>query len=589
MDFSTQDENINLSIKKISNNNSYLLKKMLKSNNNYNKNKFNISNKKKFSKTKLSNKSDYISKLDINFDKNSFYSNNNGFANELLVKVMKNNNNDSKKIILKDILKNSNTNINKERMLYNNHSNYNKFKKYFSHKTNSSKKRRISSARPFLLNYNKKFGEIEKIINLKNYNNVNSDYYDDIPKILAFKENIFVHEKNISLSENNQDIKNIINNNDNIKNTDYINHNKKAKGSKSKIHQKFRRPKSAVYRHSKQNNNLIINNLHLNDFSLKNQSNTLFKLKNKGNFTEKNFFRSKTDKIDDNYYDLSYVNNSQRKLLSIQNQKRDNYKKEKEKIIYTSPFDYILDTSKKVSKLDENFVIESNISNINDITNNIMLFDSKIKDKNKINRGHMFRRRPIPIINEKYLIYLPKDIKKDVKNKYNFFSYLLTENIYYNTGENENLSKNNNVKKNKRNKCEIQKNNNIKHNYSECSLNHNENPDVSGVYKINCRKEEEFMSYLKKLDYIEKHPIKGKNNNNKMNLISKNKIMKSKENNIYKPVKLKVDNFTYFEGQRNENKLNDKKIGSSEEESEFCEKIKSQPFINKRKSKFQVF
>ena len=47
MDFSTQDENINLSIKKISNNNSYLLKKMLKSNNNYNKNKFNISNKKK--------------------------------------------------------------------------------------------------------------------------------------------------------------------------------------------------------------------------------------------------------------------------------------------------------------------------------------------------------------------------------------------------------------------------------------------------------------------------------------------------------------------------------------------------------------
>ena len=85
---------------------------------------------------------------------------------------------------------------------------------------------------------------------------------------MAFKENIFVHEKNISLSENKKDIKKIINNNDNIKNTDYINHNKKAKGSKSKIHQKFRRPKSAVYRHSKQNNNLIINNLHLNDFSL---------------------------------------------------------------------------------------------------------------------------------------------------------------------------------------------------------------------------------------------------------------------------------------------------------------------------------
>ena len=104
MDFSSKDENINWSIKNNSNNNPFLLKKMLKSNMaNKNKNKFNISNKK-FPKTKLTNKSDYISKLDINFDKNSFYSNNNGFANELLVKVM-NNNNDSKKIILKDILK----------------------------------------------------------------------------------------------------------------------------------------------------------------------------------------------------------------------------------------------------------------------------------------------------------------------------------------------------------------------------------------------------------------------------------------------------------------------------------------------------
>ena len=97
------------------------------------------------------------------------------------------------------------------------------------------------------------------------------------------------------------------------------------------------------------------------------------------------------------------------------------------------------------------------------------------------------------------------------------------------------------------------------------------------------------MSYLKKLDYIEKHPMEDKNNVNKININSKNKIMKSKVNNIYKPVKLKVDNCTSFEGQRNENKLNDKKIGSSEEESEFCEKIKSQPFIKKRKSKFQVF
>ena len=112
-------------------------------------------------------------------------------------------------------------------MLYNNNSNYNKFKKYFNNKTNSSKKRRISSAHPLILNYNKKYKGIDKIINLKNYKN---NYYDDIPKILAFKENIFVHEKNISLSENNQIINNIMNNNDKIKNknTDYIDQNKKA-------------------------------------------------------------------------------------------------------------------------------------------------------------------------------------------------------------------------------------------------------------------------------------------------------------------------------------------------------------------------
>ena len=577
MDFLNKEENINLSIKNNSNNNPFLLKKILKSNMaNKNINKFNISNNNKFSKTKISNKSDYLSKLDINFDKKSFYSNNNGFGNKLLIKVMKNNNT-NKKIILKEILKDSNKiiNINKERMLYNNNSNYNKFKKYFNNKTNSSKKRRISSAYPLILNYNKKYKEINKIIILKNYKN---NYYDDIPKILAFKENIFVHEKNISLSENNQDINDIINNNDKIKNTDYINQNKKVKEPKSKINQKFKRPKSAVYRHSKQNNNLMINNLHLNELSLKKQSN---------NYAEKNFYRPKTDKIDDDYYDLSYANNSQRKMVITQKQKRNNYKMEKEKKNFTSPFEYLLVPSKKLSKFDENFLFETNISNIKDITNN-MIFDSKIKDKYKINRGHFFRRRPMSIINEKYLIYLPKDIKKDIKNKYNFFSYLLTENIYYNVGEKKNIIKLKNVKKNKQNKCEIQKNNNIKHNYSEYSIHQNENLNVSGVYKIDCRKEEEFMLYLKKLNYMEKHPIKVKYDNiNKIN-INKNKIMKSKANNIYRPVKIKIDNFTCFETQRKENKLNDKKIGSSEEENELCEKIKSQPFLNKRKSKFQV-
>ena len=44
----------------------------------------------------------------------------------------------------------------------------------------------------------------------------------------------------------------------------------------------------------------------------------------------------------------------------------------------------------------------------------------------------MFIRRPIPTLNEKYLLYLPKDLQKDIKNKYNFFSYILTDDIYHN-------------------------------------------------------------------------------------------------------------------------------------------------------------
>ena len=97
------------------------------------------------------------------------------------------------------------------------------------------------------------------------------------------------------------------------------------------------------------------------------------------------------------------------------------------------------------------------------------------------------------------------------------------------------------------------------------------------------------MSYLKNLDYIQKHPkkINNKNKNiNNNNIISfKSKI--NKMINIYKPVKLKVDNYTSYElFPRNKDKIDDKKIGSSEEESELYDKIKSQPFHNKKKSKF---
>ena len=57
-------------------------------------------------------------------------------------------------------------------------------------------------------------------------------------------------------------------------------------------------------------------------------------------------------------------------------------------------------------------------------------------------------------------------------------------------------------------------------------------------------------------------------------------------NNIYKPVKIKTDNSTSYEVEKqNKNKLDEKKIDSSEEDSILCDKIKSQPF--KGKSKFR--
>lgn len=99
-------------------------------------------------------------------------------------------------------------------------------------------------------------------------------------------------------------------------------------------------------------------------------------------------------------------------------------------------------------------------------------------------------------------------------------------------------------------------------------------------YRISCKKEEQFMSFLKRLNYKEKHP-------NKYNKIINDKNINSKineVNNIYKPVKIKVDSSTNCnEEKRNENNIYEIKMVSSEEDNELCEKIKSQPFLNKKK------
>ena len=282
------------------------MKKILKSNKiNKKKNIFNLSSKK----TKFSN---FISNLDIDLDKNSLNNNikNSVFVNEILVKTMKDNN---KKIILKDMLKDNNYLITNK----NYNTNYGKFNKNIkiNNTNNLSHKKRINSARPLILDYNKRFNEIENIINLKNGNNNNLN----IPKILAFKENFFVHEKNISLSNknnNNLEINDTFANNIKFSNTDYYNNKlEKYPKSKSKINRKFKRPKSAIYIQNNLKNNLIINNLELNNLSLKKQ----IKLSNNNNaipISSDNIFNEK-------FNDLSYVNN---------NKKEETNEKQKKKI-----------------------------------------------------------------------------------------------------------------------------------------------------------------------------------------------------------------------------------------------------------------
>ena len=545
MNFSSNNEKIIKSIKNNCVSNHLLLKRKSKSNKiNKKKNKFNLSSKK----TKFSNYSNFISNLDIDLDKNSLNNKikKNDFVKEILVKTIKENN---KKIILKDMPKDNTyfmTNKN-----YN--TNYSKFNKNIkiNNTSNLSHKKRINSARPLILDYNKRFNEIENIINLKRGNNNNLN----VPKILAFKENIFVYEKNISLSnKNNNNLENdIFSHNIKISNTDY-NYNNKLENypkSKNKINRKFKRPKSAIYIQNKFKNNLIINNLELNNLSLKKQINRS---------NNNNIIPTSSDNIfNEKISDLSYATNEkQKKRISNQN---------KEYSMITSPFSYLSQSSseKKITKYNENNPYQHNKSNANDID---ILLEPKNKSLKKVNKGHMFRRRPIPSNNEKYLIYLPKDLKKDIKNKYNFFSFLLTDNIYYNTGKRKKIYTNKYLKKYKGSEINLEekKNNRIKNNLAEFSYNYNinEKQDNLGSYKLNCRKEEEFMSYLKHLNYMEKHPNDNINGNDKK--IIRRKI--NKINNIYKPVKIKVDNSASYEiEQRNEKKLYEKKIYSSEKDS----------------------
>jgi len=448
------------------------------------------------------------------------------FGNEFLIKAMKKNldNNELKEYLddKDDITKKE---FSPEINIYNNSIHINGF----ANKKNLAKKSRIHSARPLILNYKNNFRNLKNFKNLNEINKCNNynNNYEDVQKILAYKENIFVHEKNLSLLENFKGLNNTSNKNINKnskRNSNYsANDNNEIiyKTPKNRIIEKYNRPKSAMVEgdDNHENNSIKINHLHLD--SIQTKSNKIF--------------------IDNNY-DLSYIANKSynNKRIKIKQNKTSN-----DKLLLTSTLDLLSNTSmKRASTFSENSINCHELENLNH-----SILQKKLL--NKKNRGYLFRRRPIPESNEKYLIYLPSNLKKDIKNKYNFLSFLVTDNIYYNTAGNKNYfnSKNIDNKNFKKNRT--------KHNKTEF-LNLNKD------YKLDCRKEEEFMTYLKKLDYISKHPKKMKNSYHTY----REELLHAEKSNRYKPVKICT----------NENKNENEKIYLNGEEIELCEKIKSHPF-----------
>ena len=530
-----------------------------------NRNKFKMSNKNYLLERKLSHQFNIIYTND-NKEQNSSNNSSNREFDDLLIKSLKKNS--KKKNNLKDLLfnkRNINITSNKETKNLVNSKSKKNINNNSNNKKNNVPQRRINSARP-LLKHNRNFKEFEKDFNLNELFNSNGDKQ----KIVAFKENILVHGKTLSLSDFSQDKNkdNDINKNNQVC-ISYINGN--SSESYKRKSPKFSRPKSAIFGGREENNRIKINRSKIN-----------------------NILVDPTKIFDDNYYDLSYVlnsdnnlshKNSKNKFQKNKNQFNGNKKK---KVLKPSYFNFLSESSMKKKIFPFN-------------NPNLKINNSKMKILNKKIRGRLLRRKPVPLLNQNYLSYIPKELKKLSNNKYNFFNNLFSENIYYNTINNKIIepeifgkktdyiltSKNKNFiftskhkKKNNDNK--------IKKNNKNLQETHKDN-----TYKINCRKEEEFMSYLKKMDYNDKHPQILKNTKNIIttNHSSRGEIpnyMRSRIyninniNKIYKPVKIRIENSSEYKSLKRaeSEKCNIKR--NINEENDFYDKIKSNPFLKKK-------
>ena len=311
----------------------------------------------------------------------------------------------------------------------------------------------------------------------KLYNNI---FDQKMKKVLAFKENIFVHNKNLSLNENN-------------KNSELIKKNS-TKKNKYLIKNKNRiyniRPNSAFIKYNPNNhkNSLTKSRLILNQ----------------------------------DYFDISYMKNSDSKINDNNNSKK------KKKV------------NQKLSNHKKNKSINISYNFMNEFDEVKMELNNKIINIKfaKKNYPQMFRRRPIPPLNEKYIYYLPKNIKKDTKNKYNIFNFILTDNIFINNIKN---SRNKNKSKNKYNEeLNINKNNSTKNNNT-------------------------FNNYLLGSKIAKNSTI--------INLTNK----KLKTSKIYKPVRLKIAEVININKIKEKND-NIKSRNINDEEGYLFQKIKSHPF-----------
>ena len=337
----------------------------------------------------------------------------------------------------------------------------------------------------FYKDYSNKFNLfLKQIIGSNGKEDIKYDFSNaKVQKTLAFKENIFVHNKKLSLAlnENNKDYDDMITN---PKRKKYF-FNSSEKKNKNEIN--YLRPKSSIIKYKS-------------------------KIKNSS---------TKSKIVLDKYFlDISCIKNSKTKIQNF------SYSKNKKK--------------QKIIEKPSNAAKSMCMSTSHNFNNDIDEIKAEIKNKimnlkfEKNKKPQMFMKRPMPSLNEKCLLCLPKDIKKETKNKYNIFNYILTDDIYNNS---INLIRRKKSNKNKNNLL-VYKNSNIKNNLFNNS-----------ILKSRVEKKSKIMNYT---------DTKA-NSNNK----------------IYKPVKLKINELFSL--------TNSKIRKINEEEGDFYQKIKSNPFINKRK------